>query len=366
MATAKRVHPQQPHRRYNPLSGSWVLCSPQRALRPWAGANESNHTISRPFYDADCYLCPGNKRASHHRNPNYRTAFTFENDFQALLQHEESTRVDKVDNSENPTERKHSRIIQCSPAFGICHVHFPTPDHGKRLCDLRKQAVIDFLVSLQQFQHNLISTNRNIQSILLFENRGSISGQSSPHPHWQSWATHHIPEALQTEANQFHSYSTTHPNRCMLCEYIQEELKNPEQRVIWTNDEFVLVVPYWAFWPFETLILPRKHACSPFLNNANHSLEKLAEILQYVVGMYDEVFDCEFSYTMGCHQLLLSPNQHDVSAFHWHIHYQPMLQRGPNVRKHAVGYDVFGEPQRDIPPEQAAKRLRTCFETYLS
>jgi UDPglucose--hexose-1-phosphate uridylyltransferase len=328
-----------PHRRLNQLTGEWLVVSPHRTVRPWLGQVESVAGDSRPTFDPDCYLCPGNTRAAGERNPDYLATFVFDNDFAALLP------------DAKPPEPSTSELLVAEAERGICRVVCYSPRHDLTLGGMPVEAVrrvVDTWVD--QYVHlGQIPWVRHVQ---IFENRGAMMGASNPHPHGQIWANETLPNEPAKELARQHAYSAGH-GRCLLCDYLAAELRH-NQRIVCDNDHFVAVVPFWAVWPFETLVLPRTHRGSlPELTSAER--EAMADLLRRLTRRYDRLFGVEFPYSMGLHQ---SPTD-DVHRpeVHLHAHFYPPLLRSASVRKFMVGYELLAQPQRDISPESAALRL---------
>jgi UDPglucose--hexose-1-phosphate uridylyltransferase len=299
-----------PHRRYNPLNGEWVLVSPQRTQRPWLGQVERIAPDALPQYDAACYLCPGNERAGGVRNPDYESTFVFTNDFPALLPAGDGE-------------------------YGTCRVLCYSPRHDLGLGDLPPDAV-ERVVEVWAEQYADLLADPRIGHVQIFENRGEMMGASNPHPHGQIWATEHVPMLVAREQERF----AEEPS--LLAAYIDGE----RERVVEENDHFVACVPYWAVWPFETLVAARRIVPS-LLDLRDDERAALAAILGRLVQRYDRLFDTRFPYSMGLHQ-----------TSHLHVHFYPPLLRSATVRKFMVGYELLAEPQRDLTAEEAAERLR--------
>ncbi|KAG0180989.1 galactose-1-phosphate uridyl transferase [Apophysomyces sp. BC1021] len=334
------------HRRYNPLTRTWVLCSPHRTQRPWQGQQESGHVEDRPSYDPSCYLCPGNKRANGDINPEYTTTYIFQNDFAAVR-------------TDQPTlERTADPLLRVEGVRGECHVICFSPRHDLTMAEMTKNEV--FVVVQQWIESYESMKNKGIQYAQIFENKGAAMGCSNPHPHGQMWCTDHVPVEPQAELEALAAYRKDH-DRCLLCDYVQREL-NERTRVVIENESFVCVVPFWAVWPFEVLVLPKKHEAD--ITKIGNP-EDLADILRRITCRYDNLFECSFPYSMGIHQAPLDEHSefgHDLS--HFHLHFYPPLLRSATVRKFLVGFEMLGEPQRDLTPEQAADRLRQLSDTH--
>jgi UDPglucose--hexose-1-phosphate uridylyltransferase len=337
-----------PHRRRNPLTGEWVLVSPHRALRPWQGQVERGNREVLPTYDPQCYLCPGNERAKGHRNPQYSSTFVFENDFAALRADVEAERYDRDGLLVGTVER------------GVCRVVCFSPDHSMTLARMSDKT-IEEVVETWTREFVELDARGDFRSVLIFENRGEMMGASNPHPHCQIWATESLPVEVEKEVNaQRQYYDDTHA--CMLCRYLAFE-DQADERLICSNDSFTVVTPFWAVWPFETLLISRRHVSAlDELSDAEKG--ELAAILRRITVRYDNLFESPFPYTLGFHQ---RPSGVGDTSFHLHAHFYPPLLRSATVRKFMVGFEMLGNPQRDITPESAAERLRSISEThYLS
>jgi UDPglucose--hexose-1-phosphate uridylyltransferase len=331
---------KNPHRRYNPLTREWVLVSPQRTNRPWQGQIEEIHEEALPRYDPDCYLCPGNTRAGGVRNPKYETTFVFENDFAAL---KPDTPIEKFNNAD-------LFVAEAEP--GICRVVCFSPRHDLTIADMNVESLLQVVdVWVQQYQE--LGSRPNINWVQIFENRGAMMGASNPHPHGQIWANFSLPNEAVKEVAAFRESHTTTGN-CLLCRYLALEIE-AEKRVVLENDDFVALVPFWAVWPFEILLLSRKHATA-LDNLLDSSRNQLADILIRMTTRYNRLFKTSFPYSMGFHQRPTDGQAHE--EFHLHAHFYPPLLRSATVRKFMVGYELLSMPQRDITPEAAAQRLR--------
>jgi len=340
-----------PHRRYNPLRGQWVLVSPHRTQRPWQGEVSTLQTAAPIVYDAGCYLCPGNTRAGGHKNPQYDGIFVFDNDFAALLP---DARPDA-----SATGATHP-LHRAEPERGLCRVVCFHPNHSLTLAQM-ETAEITRVVQAWTEQYRELGALDWIRHVQIFENRGAMMGASNPHPHGQIWATEHIPDEPLAEGSMQSEYLRTH-GRCLLCDTVQLELQQAE-RIVCANEEFVALVPFWAVWPFETLVLSRRHcAALPEMEAVQHAA--LADILQRLTRRYDNLFAASFPYTMGLHAAPTDGQPHP--EWHFHAHFYPPLLRSATVRKYMVGFEMLANPQRDITPEQAAARLREAGEARRS
>jgi UDPglucose--hexose-1-phosphate uridylyltransferase len=335
---------EHPHRRYNPLIGEWVLVSPHRLGRPWQGQVEEPTPENKQAYDPGCYLCPGNERAGGIRNPNYSSTFVFDNDFPALLPN-------------TPAETSNDRdLLIASGEPGVCRVICFSPRHDLTLPSMTPEetrVVVD--VWVQQYLE--LGSRPGINYVQIFENRGAIMGASNPHPHCQLWATLDPPNEIVKEQQAFSRFRWL-DNQCLLCEYHDLE-RSHGTRVVCGNEHFVAVVPFWALWPFETLLVAREHV-SDLAALSGEQRNGLAGILIQLTSTYDKLFQSAFPYTMGFHQRPTDDAEH--SEWHLHAHFYPPLVRSANVRKFMVGYELLAMPQRDITPETAAERLRAVAD----
>lgn len=335
---------EQPHRRYNPLTGEWILVSPHRSERPWRGKVEPGLQDVRPPYDPSCYLCPGNERAGGVRNPQYSSTFVFTNDFPALLP-EISTE------SVNP----HS-LLRVEAEHGTCRVVCFSPRHDLTLAEMSLPE-IGAIVDL--WAEQTIELGRLYRWVQVFENKGEMMGCSNPHPHGQIWAG----SALPNEATKEDQHQLTYLNEQgeqLLVAYAELEMINKERLVV-ENEHWLAVVPFWAVWPFEILLMPRRHVSRlPDLKPMER--EALAAVLKALLVRYDNLFQASFPYSMGWHGAPFGGE--DFSYWQLHAHFYPPLLRSASVRKFMVGYEMLAEAQRDLTPEQAAARLRELPEVH--
>lgn len=330
----------RPHRRRNPLTGEWVLVSPHRLQRPWQGERSQTIVQARPQYDPACYLCPGNTRANGERNPAYESTFQFENDYAALLDDVPEGGVD-------------DGLFTARDERGRCRVLCFSPRHDLDIATLERKAVLSVVDAWAQAYEDLTAVPY-VQAVTIFENRGAAMGASNPHPHGQIWANESVPNELLKETGGQRAYRAVSGN-CLLCAYAQREIDAGE-RVVYSDDHMLVVVPFWAVWPFETMIVPRRHAAA-LVDLQPQERGALADAMQSLVQRYDRLFDTPFPYSMGVHQQPCDGGAHD--EWHVHAHYYPPLLRSATVRKYMVGYEMLAQPQRDITAETAAERLRS-------
>ena len=332
-----------PHRRYNPLTGDWVLVSPHRAKRPWQGQVEKTAPDNRPAHDPECFLCPGNQRITGDDNPDYTRPFVFTNDFPALL----------TDTPDAPTE---SGLFQASGARGEARVICFSPDHSKTLPQL---SVGEIRNVIDVWAEQVVELGVRYPWVQLFENKGAVMGSSNPHPHGQIWASSFLPnEARKEDDNQRQWHQEKGSN--MLLEYAQKESESGERSVV-ENDDWIAMVPYWAAWPFETILLP-KRSVQRITELSEQERLSLADILKRLTTKYDNLFQTPFPYSMGWHGAPTTEGDHN----HWqlHAHFYPPLLRSATVRKFMVGFEMLAESQRDLTAEQAARHLRDLSETH--
>jgi UDPglucose--hexose-1-phosphate uridylyltransferase len=338
---------QVPHRRFNPLERRWVLVSPHRTQRPWQGEVAKLDATPRVHYDPQCYLCPGNERAGGHKNPAYAGTFIFDNDYAALLPDTRFT-----------GQPPHDALFCAEPERGLCRVLCFSPDHSLTVARMRP-AELERVVEAWSAQYAELGSRPDIRYVEIFENRGAMMGASNPHPHGQIWATEHVPDTPRLEGESQRAYRAEHGS-CLLCDYVARETQ-AAGRIVCENEEFVAVVPFWAVWPFETMILSRAHmGAMPEFSQKQRAA--LASLMQRLTTRYDNLFSTSFPYTMGFHQAPTDGAAHP--EWHFHAHYYPPLLRSATVRKFMVGFEMLGMPQRDITPESAAERLHAQSETH--
>lgn len=337
-----------PHRRWNPLRKEWVLVSPQRAERPWQGQVESAANEPALKFDPACYLCPGNTRAGGAKNPTYTETFVFANDYAAL---QPDTPVGEV---------REGELLLAQTEKGTCRVVCFSPRHDLTLA-LMTVSEIELVVDTWCEEFSQLRSQPNVQAVQIFENRGVVMGCSNPHPHSQIWANETIPGELAKEVFTATEYFRSH-KATMLGDYLQLELEKKE-RLVCSNNHFVALIPFWAIWPFETLLISRTRVSAlPGLTAEERA--GLADILKQITVRYDNLFRTSFPYTMGFHQAPTDGKQHP--EFHLHAHFYPPLLRGSTVKKFMVGYEMLAMPQRDITPEIAAASLRDLSGIHYS
>ena len=339
---------EQSHRRYNPLLDEWLLVSPHRTQRPWQGKVEELHLTKSPEYDKDCYLCPNNKRANGANNPSYASTFVFDNDFAALKNNMTDFTIKDID------------LLRTKSEKGICSVVCFSPKHNLTLAEMELSEIVDVIKTWQN-EYLELGNNSYINYVQIFENKGEIMGCSNPHPHGQIWAQETIPnEPLKEQFNQenyFRENGTT-----LLSDYIKLE-KEKNVRIVFENKSFVLLVPFWAIWPFETLIIS-KRIISSILQFNEKEVEQFAEIFKITTVKYDNIFNASFPYSAGIHQAPTDGLIHD--EWHFHMHFYPPLLRSASIKKFMVGYELLAEPQRDITPEISAEILKQADSVHYS
>jgi UDPglucose--hexose-1-phosphate uridylyltransferase len=335
---------QHPHRRHNPLTDEWVLVSPQRTQRPWLGQVEKLPLEVLPQYDPGCYLCPRNERAGGVRNSDYTQTFVFDNDFAALLPDTPNSQTNQ------PT------LLQSHSVKGVCRVICFSPRHDLTLAEM---ALADIRQVVDVWSSETAELGKYYRWVQVFENKGAIMGCSNPHPHGQVWALNDLPNEAYREDRQQSAYAAE-DGSVLLVDYAALEVEQRERLVV-CNDDWVVVVPYWAVWPFETLLLPRRHRLRlPELEVGER--DALADILKRLLTRYDNLFETSFPYSMGWHGAPYDDG--DRSFWQLHAHFYPPLLRSATVKKFMVGFEMLAEAQRDLTPEQAAWRLREMTEIH--
>jgi UDPglucose--hexose-1-phosphate uridylyltransferase len=333
------IREDHPHRRRNPLTGTWILVSPHRTKRPWSGQIEKSIPDDKPEYDPGCYLCPGNLRAGGVKNPSYTETYSFVNDFSALL-------------SDTPAGGDDDFFFKTESVRGVCKVLIFSPSHKRTLPTMTQEEVLR-VTEMWKREYLEMSANPDINYVQIFENKGAMMGCSNPHPHGQVWASQSIPEEIvKKSALQADYYQKN--GRPLLLDYVEKELQKDE-RVIFANEGFAVLVPFWAFWPFETMIVPRRQLSS-FEDFTPDDLRFLAEAVRILTIKYDNLFEVSFPYSAGMHQSPCDGKEHP--GFTWHMPFYPPLLRSATIRKFMVGYELLAEPQRDITPESSAARLK--------
>ena len=329
-----------PHRRLNRLTGQWVLVSPQRMKRPWQGEIKPARTGDRPSHDPDCYLCPGNERVGGVQNPDYEGVHVFANDFPALLG--------------EPQGASRDSLLREEPVAGEARVICYSPDHSAtlaRLDDATRRAVVEGWCDLSA------ELGDKWAHVQIFENKGAMMGASSPHPHGQVWAGDFVPSLVAREdACQREHHA--HTGEVLLADIIAAE-EADGSRIVASNAHWLAVVPHWAAWPFETLVIARDDVrrLEELSGPARHAL---ASLLGKLLPAYDAIFETDFPYSMGWHG---APHGAGDECTHWrlHAHFYPPLLRSAEIRKHMVGFELLAETQRDLTPEAAAQRIRECL-----
>ncbi|KAG8531682.1 galactose-1-phosphate uridyl transferase [Bacidia gigantensis] len=365
------------HRRFNPLKNAWVLVSPHRTKRPWQGQQESPSLTTLPDHDPSCYLCPKNKRAQGDVNPDYESTFVFVNDYSAVKGDQAPYEVAEDENS------LATSLLRAEPVTGKCYVVTFSPRHNLTLADLESAQISVVIDTWTQIYNahlpanspltekassrpsqplipgfTLPKSNAQYRYMQIFENKGAAMGCSNPHPHGQIWTVTGLPEEPAAELENLQKYRTEHSGRHMLQDYARLETEKGE-RIIFENDSFIVLCPWWAIWPYETMIVPLQHVRAlPDLSVQQR--KHLADALSNITRRYDNLFETHFPYSMGIHQAPLEGSDEEIRSSYFHIHFYPPLLRSATVKKFLVGYELMAEPQRDITPEQAAKALRHC------
>lgn len=336
---------EHPHRRYNPLIQEWVLVSPHRAKRPWQGQEEAPDTSVKPDYDESCFLCKGNTRINGEVNPDYTGTFVFTNDFAAL-------------NEQTPDFEQNDPLFKISAEQGVSRVICFSPDHGRSLPELSIPEIKDVV---DTWQTQCADLANKYQWVQVFENKGAVMGCSNPHPHGQVWAQNHLPTLVDKKQRSFTQYQNEYQSNLLL-DYVKRE-EDEQTRVVVENSDWLACVPFWAAWPFETLLLP-KFAVARMTELTTEQKNSLADILKKLTAKYDNLFNCSFPYSMGWHGAPYDGEEH--SEWQLHAHFFPPLLRSATVKKFMVGYEMMAEAQRDLTAEQAAARLAALSEIHYS
>ena len=338
---------EDPHRRFNPLINEWVLVSPHRAKRPWQGQNETLANDERPAYEPECYLCPGNVRANGEINLKYLSSFVFENDFAALKQEEIEFE-----------ESKEATFFKVKPERGISKVVCFSPKHNITLPEM-DLPTIEEIIRTWQREYTDLGNVDYINYVQIFENKGSVMGCSNPHPHGQIWAQSSLPTQVEKTQNSLKTYFDKNGSNLLL-DYLNNELEAKE-RIVIENKNFVALVPFWAIWPFETMIIC-KRPIAKITDFTVNDIEDYASILKLLTIKYDNLFETSFPYSSGIHQAPTDGELHPEWQFH--MHFYPPLLRSASVKKFMVGYEMMGESQRDITPEKSAQMLRDITDVH--
>ncbi|XP_063604026.1 galactose-1-phosphate uridylyltransferase-like isoform X3 [Penaeus indicus] len=335
------------HVRFNPLRGDWILVSPHRMKRPWAGQVEKPVGEDIPAHDPKNPLCPGVVRPNGEVNPNYESTFVFTNDFPAMLEE-----VPAPEESNDP-------LFQASPARGTCRVMC---FHPKSNLTLPLMTCQEIKTVIDEWIKQMLDLGKKYTWVQIFENKGAVMGCSNPHPHCQIWASSFMPNEPKLKDTNQKDYFAKY-GRPMLMDYVNRELEKKERLVV-TNDDWVVVVPYWAVWPYETMVLPRRHV-SRMTDLTETEKTSLADIVKKLTTKYDNLFECSFPYSMGWHGAPTGPClQDDVQHWVFHGCYYPPLLRSATVKKFMVGYEMLAQAQRDLTAEQAADKLRVLPEVH--
>jgi UDPglucose--hexose-1-phosphate uridylyltransferase len=334
------------HRRYNPLTGEWVQVSPHRSKRPWQGQVEKPHILASRTYEPECYLCPGNTRSNGEVNPTYRRTYVFENDFAAIQEAIPEGEVNE------------SALLIARSEKGICKVICFSPEHNLTIPEMSIDQLND-VISIWISEFNELGSKSFINYVQIFENKGSVMGCSNPHPHGQIWAQESIPvEPFKKHLKQREYFRQK--GKTLLSDYLELELSKNE-RVVFINESFVVLVPFWATWPFETMIVPRR-PMQDISQMTKKEINNFAEALRTLTVKYDNLFEISFPYSSGIHQAPTDGAAHP--EWHWHMVFYPPLLRSASVKKFMVGYEMLANPQRDVTPEFAASKLMSTPEVH--
>ncbi len=330
---------EDPHRRYNILTGEWILVSPHRNKRPWQGKVEEKQDKKKESYDPKCYLCPGNTRASGAVTPEYTDTYAFINDYSALL-------------PDSPTDEIVDGLLRAKGERGICKVICFSPDHSLTLADMSREAIAN-VIRLWQKEYKELGTQEDINHVQIFENKGAMMGCSNPHPHGQIWSQSSIPNEVLKKSHHQKEYWED-KGESLLSAYLQQEI-DAQERIIYANEECAVLVPYWATWPYEAMIIPRRHM-RDISEMTDVEVVGYSDALKVLTVKFDRLFDTSFPYSAGIHQAPTDGADYDY--WHWHMTFYPPLLRSATVRKFMVGYEMFANAQRDITAEMAAAQLR--------
>ena len=336
----------QTHRRLNILTGEWILVSPSRLGRPWLGKVERTPSPTLPKYDPKCYLCPRNERANGKKNPDYKNTFAFDNDFSALDHDTSEFHIDE------------NGLLRAESERGICRVVCFSPRHDLTLAEMSTKEIVNVIEVLRN-EYVALAKLDDVNYIQIFENKGELMGCSNPHPHCQIWGEESIPVEPAKEAAQFEAYKSR-TGKCILCEYASLESEEKD-RVVFETESFIAVVPFWAIWPFEVLIVPKNHITN-LTDITRVERENFAAALKNIVVRYDNLFEVPFPYSAGIHQAPTDRAHHN--EWHFHMHFYPPLLRSASVKKFMVGYEMLANPQRDITAEAVTERLRKVSDIH--
>ncbi|CCK72515.1 UDP-glucose:hexose-1-phosphate uridylyltransferase KNAG_0K01540 [Huiozyma naganishii CBS 8797] len=341
------------HRRYNPLTDSWVLVSPHRAKRPWLGQQEAPFKPDIPEYDEKCFLCPGNDRATGGKNPKYESTYIFQNDYAAVKTDQPSLK------ETGDKDSLKNRLFKVQSVRGNCFVICFSPKHNVTLPLMSKDDLVKVVGAWQKLYTDLskqaIEEHKPFKYLQIFENKGTAMGCSNLHPHGQAWCLETVPSEVSREFKSFDKYKAAN-HTDLLADYVELEMQE-KTRTVFENDTFLVVVPYWAVWPFETMVVAKTKI--PNITSLNEAQKRdLASALKILTTKYDNLFETSFPYSMGIHQAPLNATKEELDHSWLHLHFYPPLLRSATVRKFLVGFELLGEPQRDLTAEQAAERLR--------
>lgn len=334
------------HRRYNPLTGEWIQVSPHRSKRPWQGQEEKISEAKRPQYDPNCYLCPGNTRANGENNPYYTNTYSFKNDFAAIAE------------DVPPGKMEEGEFFMAQSERGLCKVICFSPRHDLTIPEM-KTGEIKEVVELWKNEYVELGEKDFINYVQIFENKGQVMGCSNPHPHGQIWAQESIPDEPAKKQINFRRYFEKNGSTLLL-NYLEKELVKKE-RILFENDHFVGLVPFWAVWPFETMIIPRRHL-SDMTKMNEEEIYAMADAYRQLTVMYDNIFEVSFPYSAGIHQAPTDDKEHP--EWQMHMVFYPPLLRSASVKKFMVGYEMLASPQRDITPETSAASMRKLSHVH--
>jgi UDPglucose--hexose-1-phosphate uridylyltransferase len=334
-----------PHRRFNILTGEWILVSPHRTKRPWQGKSEPSEKQAKPSYLSDCYLCPGNTRSGGAVNPDYKEPYNFVNDFPALM-------------PAVPEEKVENGLLTAEAETGVCKVVCFSPDHSLTLAQMEQEDIVK-VVEIWKKEYRELGDMEYINYVQIFENKGEIMGCSNPHPHGQIWSQRSVPTEILKKTKHFNDYYSE-KDKSLLEAYLEQELELQE-RIVLENPYFVALVPYWAVWPYEVMIIPRRHLQHIGQLTAEEDVS-FANMIKRLCIKYDNIFETSFPYSSGIHQQPTDGKKYP--EWHFHMSFYPPLLRSATVKKFMVGYELFASPQRDITAEQAAETLRNLPEVH--